>query len=96
MNLRRRVKATDRTPATVKFVVQAGPGTPLTVQFEPQGTEFELAPGDHLTVEWPVRAEGRLLGGVTHEPDRLTLSEPSGGSARLWNSRGEELSVFGR
>ncbi|MCX4800198.1 hypothetical protein OG594_00640 [Streptomyces sp. NBC_01214] len=80
---------------TVKFIVQAAPGTPLIVQFEPQGTEFELAPGDYLTVERPVPGKGGLLGGVTHEPDRLTLSEPEGGTARLWNSRGKELPVFG-
>ncbi|MFD3542193.1 hypothetical protein ACFWUQ_22265 [Streptomyces sp. NPDC058662] len=79
----------------MKFVVQAGPDTPLTVHFEPQGTQFELAPGDHLVVEWPVGGSGKLLGGFTHEPDNLTLSEPAGGTARIWNSHGEEIDVFG-
>ncbi|MFD3804874.1 hypothetical protein ACFWTC_14855 [Streptomyces sp. NPDC058619] len=50
------------TVTFVTFVVQAGPDTPITVQFEPQGTEFELAPGDHLVVQWPVPAKGQLLG----------------------------------
>ncbi|MFI5765042.1 MULTISPECIES: hypothetical protein [unclassified Streptomyces] len=79
----------------MKFVVQAGPSTPLTVQLEPQSTEFELSPGDYLTVEWPTEGPGKLLGGFTHEPDRLTLSEPPGGSARIWNSRGKELDILG-
>lgn len=80
---------------TMKFIVQAGPDTPLIVQFEPQASEFELSPGDYLTVEWPIPREGRLLGGVTHELDRLTLSQPEGGTARLWNSSGKEFPVSG-
>jgi hypothetical protein len=39
---------------------------PLTVQFEPSGMEYELAPGEHMDVEWPQVAAGEVAGDIDH------------------------------
>ncbi|WP_328913318.1 MULTISPECIES: hypothetical protein [unclassified Streptomyces] len=77
----------------MRFMVSAD-SVPVTVQFEPSGAEYVVRAGDHLIVEWP-DGPGGLLGGIDHSPDGLVISEPGNGLSRIWNSRGEELSILG-
>ncbi|MFD3542194.1 hypothetical protein ACFWUQ_22270 [Streptomyces sp. NPDC058662] len=96
MRLTWRNRQEEAKAPTARFVVQAGPDTPFTVRFEPQGTQLELAPGDYVIVEWPLVEDGEPHGGVVHAPDGLTLTEPGGGAAGVWDSRGRKLDILGR
>jgi hypothetical protein len=79
----------------MRVVIQADGTTPLTVVLEPSGMEYVVEPGDHLVYEWSVLSStSTLLGSIGHEPSTITIGEASGPS-RLWNSRGEELSIIG-
>jgi hypothetical protein len=77
----------------MRFVVRARGDVPLTVVLEPSGMEYVLEPGDHFVFEW-VDEMGTLPGAFDHTSTSLTISEGSV-SARMWNSRGDELSMIG-
>lgn len=66
----------------------------MTVTFEPSGAEYVVEAGDHLIVEWPDGPDG-LLGSIDRLPDGLVISERGNGLSRIWNSKGEELSILG-
>jgi hypothetical protein len=77
----------------MRFAVTAHGGSPLTVVLEPSGAEYVLAPGDHFVFEW-LEEPGSLLGSIDHEPSQITIGQPNG-TARMWNSQGEEMSIVG-
>ncbi len=79
----------------MKIRIDARGETPLTLVLEPSGMEYVLAPGDHVIYEWNDGAGSSSLGGgIVHEASTLTIGE-AGGQSRLWNSRGEEMSIIG-
>jgi len=77
----------------MRFQVGARGTSPVTVVLEPSGAEYMLQPGDYYEFEWE-DAPGPLLGMIIHEPDVITIGEGNG-RARMWNSRGEEMSMIG-
>ncbi|SNT29805.1 hypothetical protein SAMN05421812_104331 [Asanoa hainanensis] len=79
----------------MKFLIQASGDAPVIVTFEPSGAEYSIGAGDHMVVEWP-DADGPLMGTIQHSPTGLTVGEPSGRMARIWNSSGAELSILGQ
>jgi hypothetical protein len=66
---------------------------PLTVQFEPSGMEYELAPGEHMDVEWPPVAPGEIAGDVDYGAEMVTISARGTGFARAWNTEGVEVTT---
>ncbi|MFJ3229870.1 hypothetical protein [Streptomyces sp. NPDC086787] len=77
----------------MKFRVQAGPDAATTVVFEPWGEEHELAPGDHIDVDFPLAADGELTMGVEYGPGRIVLHQEVIATARVWDSSGREIDV---
>jgi hypothetical protein len=77
----------------MKFDVMAQGDSPLVVAIEPYGTEYVLAPGDHLVFEW-LDLPDSLHGSIEHEAGRITVGVPNARS-RVWNSQGDELSIYG-
>ncbi|NNH69412.1 hypothetical protein HLB23_05935 [Nocardia uniformis] len=58
----------------MKIVVTA-PEKPLTVRFEPSGTEHKLAAKDHLVVEWGEPGEpGDFVGSIEYWSDEVVVS----------------------
>jgi hypothetical protein len=79
----------------MKIRIDAQGETPLILVLEPSGMEYVLAPGDHVIYEWTDdTGSSPLIGTIAHEPSTLTIGE-AGGQSRLWNSRGEEMSIIG-
>ncbi|MGW4379750.1 hypothetical protein [Kitasatospora sp. NPDC004531] len=79
-----------------RFKVAADGPDPLIVQFEPAANEMVVAPGDHITIEWPESYPGHTgVGTFAYSPGWLTILEPNflPGQcwARVWNSAGEEI-----
>jgi hypothetical protein len=78
----------------MRFYVTADTDSPpLRVILEPYGMEYVLAPGDHFVFEWPEEPNS-MAGSIEHEPGQITIGQ-SNSKARIWNSHGEELSMFG-
>jgi hypothetical protein len=77
----------------MKFVVRADGDLPLTIVLEPSGMEYVLKSGDHFVFDW-AEGDGELLGTFNHTATSLTIGEGNG-PARMWNSRGEEISMIG-
>jgi len=74
------------------FVVKADGKHPLTVILEPWGMEYVLEPGDHFVFE-DVDEEDALLVEDAHMPQTLTIWTQS--TSRMWDSRGNEMSLIG-
>ena len=77
----------------MRFRVGVRGPSPVTFVLEPSGAEYVLQPGDYYEFEWE-DAPGLLVGTIDHEPDVITIGQGSG-RARMWNSRGEEMSMLG-
>lgn len=80
----------------IQFKVVADGPDLLVVRFEPLAWEVTLSPGDHILIEWPAFMPGASMAGMfCHAPGRLTIGEPNftgqGNWARVWNSKGEEI-----
>jgi hypothetical protein len=76
----------------MKVMVKADGERPLTVILEPYGMEYELQPADHFVFEW-VDEKRPLQGVFAHTPTTLTITAED--TARMWDSRGNEMSMFG-
>lgn len=77
----------------MRFRLGARGPSPLTVVLEPSGAEYILESGDYFEFEWEESSKA-LMGTLEHRPDKVTIGE-GGGRARMWNSSGDELSMFG-
>ncbi|MGW7355961.1 hypothetical protein ACWGI0_04585 [Streptomyces sp. NPDC054802] len=66
---------------------------PLTVQFEPSGMEYELAPGEHMDVEWPQIAPDEVAGDIDHGAGMVTISARGTGFTRAWDTAGIEVTT---
>ncbi|MFJ7271352.1 hypothetical protein ACIQV3_32725 [Streptomyces sp. NPDC099050] len=80
----------NRKHDVFRFRVEADSQHPLFVVIEPSGMVIELDEGDHVTVELPA-APGIMETVITHSPERLTISEPGGTPAKVWDSSGKQV-----
>jgi hypothetical protein len=77
----------------MQLVIEAKGDVPLTVVLEPSGMEYTLAPGDHFVFQLTGETEPLPIE-IVHSETTLTFSEGSA-RARLWDSKGTELSLIG-
>ena len=77
----------------MRFRVYAEGKSPVTVRLEPSGAEYVLPPDDYFEFEWE-DTPGPLVGTIGHKPDMVIIGEGSG-RARMWNSKGDEMSMIG-
>ena len=64
---------------------------PAALAFEPTGMQYDLLPGDRVTVTITGAPDGVVE--IHHSPDTLQVWEPPGGTLRAWDAAGDELVI---
>ncbi len=74
---------------TVRLAVTVS--EPAALAFEPTGMQYDLVPGDRITMTITGAPDGEVE--IHHSPGTLQVWEPPGGRLRAWDKDGNELVI---